>query len=103
MSDTGARSPGDIVRQFRVETGIYHQGNRLHDDRVTVRRRAYRQLGADVAGSTGTVVHQHLLPHILGHFLREKSRHDIHASAGSKGDNHAHRFSGVRLSAGLQC
>ena len=91
-----------IERQFGVKARIDRErSDRAHQDRVAVGIGADHQLGRDVAGSTGAVVHDDLLAHHLAHFGRDRPGGAVGAAAGREAHDHADGF--VRIGVGGEC
>jgi hypothetical protein len=87
-----------VVLEVLVQTiGDDDVAERPHDQRVTVRRRARHQFGADRAGSARPVVDNDLLAPGFAHFLTQQARQDIGVAARCVGHHEADGFCGVRL------
>ena len=94
-----------VVVQFRIE-GLADGGRRpAREERIAVGRRARGQLGRDIAAGAGTVVDHDLLAQRVAHFGRDQAHRDVHARAGCKADEDAHRFGGIglRVERGRDC
>ena len=85
------------VRQLRVQRRIDHVSGERDQRRVAVGCRFRHEVRTDDAVGTGAVINDHLLPHDLGHFLRERARHHISAAARGIRDDDANGFSGIVL------
>jgi len=97
-----ARQHGDrhevllgVVVELPVEELVLHVAAGQHQQRVAVRCRARRRLGADIAGGARLVLDDELLAEPLGQPLRRLPRRHIRRAAGDERHDDAHRLVGV--------
>src|SRR5262245_2156455 len=87
----------EIEIELVVEAGVDRVHESGHKERISVRGRLYDHLGADIAGSSWSVLDDELLAELLRQPLSYQACHDVGATSGGKSDNDAHRSRWIGL------
>jgi len=87
-----------IVWHFGFQIGHDRErGLARHKERIAVRRRLDRELGADDRAGTRPVVDEELLRRAARQLVDDRARDDVIAAAGRVGHDYPHRFRRIRL------
>ena len=95
------REVGDeIVVELLIKRIVDGVDGVRHEQRIAVRGRTRRHLGADIVAATGPVLDEEGLPEPLGQPLRDEARDEVGAATGGGRDQDADRTRGIRLGHG---
>src|SRR5262252_5985543 len=90
-----ARDRRDVADEIEIELVVEGGVDRVHEsshkERISVRGRVHDRLGADIAGSSWSVLDDELLAEPLRQPLSYQACHDVGATGGGKSDDDAHR------------
>ena len=86
----------DVVTEL-VETGVDRKRRRHKQQRVTIGRLAFHILGGEYGVRTRPVIHQYLLPELIGQRRAYQPRQRIRAAARRKADEQTYGFDGISL------
>jgi hypothetical protein len=73
-----------VIGKLLLHVRVHHESGRIHEQRVSVRRRLRHRVGADDAVGARLVLDEERLPELRSELRGHDSRHDVRSAGGGR-------------------